>query len=98
MARSKGQAALDAAIQAAELYMAAAAQASTKPEGARLRRKCQELILYAERLKSGLASDLSPSEIIIREASKLHGNDFPPWHNDPPQTEFQPSSDGHLFE
>ncbi|KAF4120243.1 Calpain large subunit, domain III [Geosmithia morbida] len=96
--RSKGQPALDAAIRAVELYMAAAAQASIKSERARLRRKCQELIQYAERLKSQLASNMSPDEVIIKDASQLHGNDFPPWEGDPPETEFRVSSDGRLFE
>ncbi|KAL6850914.1 cysteine protease [Amphichorda felina] len=97
VAQSNDQEALDNAIRAAELYMSAAAKASTKAEGTRLRRKCQELIGYAERLKSKLIPKLSPEEVILRDASRLHGNSFPPWDSEPNETEFQYSPSGGLF-
>ena len=77
--------------------MSAAAKASTKAEGTRLRRKCQELIGYAERLKSKLIPRLSPEEVILRDASRLHGNSFPPWDNEPNETEFRYSPSEGLF-
>jgi hypothetical protein len=96
-ARSSGQEALDNVIRAVELYMSAAAQASTKAEGTRLRRKCRELIAYAEQLKSGLATKLSAEEVILEDASRLHGNNFPQWRSEPREAEFQPSPGGGLF-
>lgn len=77
--------------------MSAAAQASTKAEGTRLRRKCQELIRYAEQLKPQLAPRLSPEQAILRDASRLHGNSFPPWDREPHETEFQYSPSEGLF-
>lgn len=53
LARATGQVALNHAIHAAELYMRAAAEeATSKAEAARLRRKCKGLIAHAERLKA----------------------------------------------
>ena len=82
--------ALRHAIRAAELYMAAAGEASSKAEAARLRRRCQELILQAEKLKVKHATPCSPSvqPDILRRASRLHGNDFPPWEAYPLDDEF----------
>ncbi|PHH84375.1 hypothetical protein CDD83_2032 [Cordyceps sp. RAO-2017] len=81
LARSTGQEALGYAIQAAELYMAAADKASTAATATRLRRKCHDLIVHAERLKAQEATEaLSGYPDILRQASRLHGNDFPPWN------------------
>lgn len=77
--------------------MKAAAQATVKAEGARLRRKCEELIKHAERLKSELASAATPGDAIIRDASQLHGNSFPPWDAEPLETDFQTSPEASLF-
>lgn len=92
LARSRGdnRDALTYAIRAAELYMAAAGEAPSKSEAARLRRRCQELILYAEKLKAQQATPSSSSAQpeILRRASRLHGNDFPPWEADPLDGEF----------
>jgi calpain-7 len=90
VARSTGSAALDYAIAAAELYMKAAAAAKSSTDRNRLRMKCQELISYAERLKTGVlppdadvpcvTRPIPPEEAaILATASRLHGNSFPPW-------------------
>ena len=97
LSESTGQTALDHAIRAIELYMAAASQAQTSSEGTRLRRKCQELIQVAERLKADLGPPLLPGEAILRNASQLHGNSFPPWKQDPEETEFQLKTNGELY-
>ncbi|KAL7814889.1 cysteine proteinase [Trichoderma aethiopicum] len=94
LATSTGQKALDYAIQAAELYMRAAAEKGIgKDDAARLRRRCQQLIAHAERLKTQLtASPASPpadSLHILRGASRLHGSYYPPWSDDPPDAQFQ---------
>ncbi len=90
MAASSGKDALDHAIQAAELYMRAAGGAVNKLDAARFRRKCHELIAYAEQLKAQLAN---PGRLdrpdILQRSSRLHGNEFPPWENDPADVEFQ---------
>ena len=36
-------------------------------------------------------------QIILLEASKLHGCRFPPWKGDPEKTEFELVEDGVLF-
>ncbi|KAL6862135.1 hypothetical protein J3F83DRAFT_762829 [Trichoderma novae-zelandiae] len=94
LATSTGQKALDYAIQAAELYMRAAAERGVgKDDAARLRRKCQQLIAFAEQLKVQLtASPASPPTDglnILRAASRLHGSYYPPWSHDPPDAQFQ---------
>ena len=70
--------------------MRAASGAVNKTDAARFRRKCQDLIAHAEKLKAQLAkpSRLDGSDILNR-TSRLHGNDFPPWETDPLDTEFQ---------
>ncbi|KAL7787021.1 cysteine proteinase [Trichoderma ceciliae] len=94
LAASTGQKALEYAIQAAELYMRAAAEKGiSKDEGARLRRKCQQLIAFAERLKlrlsASLASPPGNGPTLLHGASRLHGSYYPPWTDDPPDAEFQ---------
>lgn len=49
---TSGQAALDHAIGAAELYMKAASQSASPAEKTRLKQKCSDLIKLAERLKN----------------------------------------------
>ncbi|KXJ94611.1 PALB protein [Microdochium bolleyi] len=49
---ASGQAALDHAIGAAELYMKAASQSTDPAEKTRLKQKCSDLIRLAERLKN----------------------------------------------
>ncbi|GJN85183.1 cysteine protease [Purpureocillium lilacinum] len=92
LARSSGQDALTYAIRAAELYMAAAGEASDKSDAARLRRRCRELIVHAEKLKAQIAAaaqpSLPPQPDILRRASRLHGNDFPPWSSHPSDDDF----------
>ncbi|CAM1502796.1 Fc.00g075720.m01.CDS01 [Cosmosporella sp. VM-42] len=90
IATSGGQAALDHTIRAADLYMRAASKATSKQDATRLRRKCQQLILEAERLKAALATSTSPSQSILQRTSRLHGNDFPPWTSEPLQDELHP--------
>ncbi|KAM4055400.1 calpain family cysteine protease [Hirsutella rhossiliensis] len=71
--------------------MAAAGEASTKAHAARLRRRCHELIVYAEKLKSQQAtlSQFIVQPGILVRASRLHGNDFPPWTAEPHDAEFE---------
>lgn len=68
--------------------MRAASGASSKQEAIRLRRKCQQLITEAERLKAALAASQSPSQSLLQKTSRLHGNDFPPWTIEPPEKDF----------
>ncbi|KAF0635355.1 hypothetical protein FPSE5266_09291 [Fusarium pseudograminearum] len=81
---SSGQAALDYTVQAAELYMRAAGEAPTKKDATRLRQKCQQLIAQAETLKAQLTQ--TPS--VLLRTSRLHGNLFPPWSNEPSSKDF----------
>lgn len=99
LARSSGTVALGHAIRAAELFMAAAGQASTKAHAARLRRRCRELIVLAEELKSQQVAafpSIDQPDILVR-ASRLHGNDFPPWTSDPGQDEFEARPGADLY-
>ncbi|KAG5936659.1 hypothetical protein E4U53_000177 [Claviceps sorghi] len=102
--KSGGRTALEHAIKAAELYMKAAEQVLDKVDAARLRQKCQEQIVYAEKLKARLApaapaaqspSTLSASKAsrILLQGSKLHKCDFPPWNQDPIPVEFERNLD-----
>ncbi|KIE00403.1 Cysteine protease rim-13, partial [Metarhizium majus ARSEF 297] len=98
-----GKDALNNAIKAAELYMRAAGEAASKTDAVRFRRKCQEMITYAERLKATLGGGAKPEELpamrpslseprsvsILRLGSKLHGNDFPIWQEGPGMDEFE---------
>ncbi|KAF5232042.1 hypothetical protein FANTH_13159 [Fusarium anthophilum] len=96
---SSGQAALDYAVQAAELYMRAAGEALTKKDAARLRLKCQQLIAQAEKLKA----ELTQTPSVLLRTSKLHSNLFPPWTKEPSDEEFQllpgdePFTDNAIF-
>jgi len=100
---SSGAAALGHAIKAAELYMQAAEAATNSAERNRLRRKCQNLIASAEKLKAAgqdagpprSSRDLPPGEeVILLRSSELHGNKFPPWRVNPASSAFalQPGS------
>ncbi|KAL6695266.1 cysteine proteinase [Trichoderma pleuroticola] len=98
LATSTGQNALDYAIQAAELYMRAAAEKGIgKDEASRRRRKCKQLIALAERLKSQLTAPSASSHAdgfnILQGASRLHGSYYPPWGEDPSDAQFQLGDD-----
>ncbi|KAF4456914.1 hypothetical protein F53441_1038 [Fusarium austroafricanum] len=82
---SSGQAALDYSVQAAELYMRAAGEASSKKDATRLRLKCQQLIGQAEKLKA----ELTQTPSLLLRTSQLHGNLFPPWSKEPSDRDFQ---------
>ncbi|EFY87495.1 calpain-7 [Metarhizium acridum CQMa 102] len=98
-----GKDALNNAIKAAELYMRAAGEAGSQPDAVRFRRKCREMITYAEKLKAALGGGAKPAELpatrpslsestsasILRLGSKLHGNDFPIWQEGPGIDEFE---------
>lgn len=85
-------------IRVAELYMQATREATTKTEAGRLRRKCQELIARAEKIKAQLSSKPPVAGYeILRSSSLLHGNEFPPWEADPDLEEFVLPRDGSLF-
>ncbi|KAG6004891.1 hypothetical protein E4U21_000618 [Claviceps maximensis] len=68
--RSDGRNALEHAIKAAELYMKAAEKEPNKVDAARLRQKCQEQIVYAEKLKAHFASTAST-------APTIHATQYP---------------------
>jgi hypothetical protein len=72
---------------------AAAERNISKEEAIRLRRKCQQLIAFAEQLKAQQsASSISPlgnGQNLLHGASRLHGNYYPPWSDDPLDAEFQ---------
>ncbi|KAM0336462.1 hypothetical protein ACHAPQ_004095 [Fusarium lateritium] len=82
---SSGQAALDHAVLAAELYMRAAGEAANKKDATRLRLKCQQLIAQAEKLKA----ELKQTPSILLQTSRLHANLFPPWSREPSDRDFQ---------
>ncbi|WZH42568.1 Calpain-like protease palBory [Fusarium acuminatum] len=82
---SSGQVALDHAVLAAELYMRAAGEAANKKDAARLRLKCQQLIVQAEKLKA----ELNQTPSILLQTSRLHANLFPPWSKEPSDRDFQ---------
>lgn len=65
--------------------MRAAGEAATKKDATRLRLKCQQLIAQAENLKAHLTK--TPS--ILLRTSRLHGNPFPPWSNEPSDHDFE---------
>ncbi|KAJ4159268.1 uncharacterized protein LMH87_008175 [Akanthomyces muscarius] len=98
-ATSTGKAALDYAIQAAELYMRAASSTSNRQDAARFRQRCKTLIAHAEKLKTELpkAPPGPNGSDILRQSSLLHGNEFPPWEKDPSDAEFQHQSGQQLF-
>ncbi|KFA65465.1 hypothetical protein S40285_00428 [Stachybotrys chlorohalonatus IBT 40285] len=87
IAGSRGAEALGHTIQAAELYMQAAGEATKKADATRLRRKCQQLIAHAEHLKGEL--NQGDGDPILHRSSRLHGNDFPAWASEPSDAEFQ---------
>ncbi|KAJ4192334.1 cysteine protease [Fusarium falciforme] len=98
IATSSGQAALDYAIQAADLYMRAAGEAATKRDATRLRLKCQQLITQAERLKAAITGH-QPTQppSLLQRTSRLHGNSFPPWSAEPTEKDFSLSSGDEPF-
>lgn len=72
---------------------AAAEKGISKEEAARFRRRCQQLIKFAEQLKSQLPAS-SPVTAknglgLLQGASRLHGNFYPPWSDDPLGAEFE---------
>lgn len=94
-----GREGLDYAIQAAELYMRAASNAPKKQDAARFRRRCKELIAYAEKLKTQLSKKHTAENgtDILQKASLLHGNEFQPWEKNPSEAEFQREAGQQLF-
>jgi calpain-7 len=97
IAQSRGQDALDATIQTIELYMKAAGEAPSKAEATRIRRKCQSLFTYAEKLKRDIDPLQFAEQQILREASRLHGNQFHQWRTEPLEHEFANPASGELF-
>ncbi|KAL6822122.1 hypothetical protein J3E69DRAFT_357195 [Trichoderma sp. SZMC 28015] len=102
LATSTGQNALDYAIQAAELYMRAAAEKGIgKEEASRRRRKCKQLVALAEQLKSQLKTPSASPDAdgfnILQGASRLHGSYYPPWGEDPSDAQFQLGDDMKPF-
>ncbi|KAJ9154823.1 Calpain-like protease palB/cpr-8 [Pleurostoma richardsiae] len=103
ISRSAGKEALDHAIAAAELYMKAVRDARTPADKSRLKRKCEELIATAERLKNPSTApapaqprgprnsrELPTAEKnILLRSSRLHGSIFPPWESDPSPSSFK---------
>lgn len=91
--------ALQHAIAAADFYMKAYTEATNATDRLRLRRKCREMITWAEQLKSKESGGtLSPptyrkitgeEETILRKSSYLHACLFPPWKSDPSDDVFE---------
>lgn len=70
--------------------MQAAAQAPSKADATRLRRKCQSLIALAEKLKANSTSSADAKELdLLDRSSKLHGNTFLRWESEPASDNFQ---------
>ncbi len=87
--------------------MRAAEKAATPSERTRLRRKCNEVIALAERLKANAKAATSrppvpestrrlstAEETIILKASKLHGKIFRPWEAPPDPKTFEDGASG----
>jgi calpain-7 len=100
MFKATGDAALQHAISAAELYMKAARETTVQADKMRFKQKCKELIAHAERLKQPPPPppDLTPKQsrelptaekTILLRSSKLHGAIFPPWEVEPADHVFQ---------
>ncbi|RNJ55248.1 cysteine protease [Verticillium nonalfalfae] len=91
--------ALQHAIASADFYMKAYAEATNATDRLRLRRKCREMITWAEQLKSkepgGISSPptyrkiTGEEEAILRKSSYLHACFFPPWQSDPSDDVFE---------
>lgn len=98
--------ALRHATTAAEAYMNACAEARGAGPRSHLRQKAKEMLDLAERLKKShvpaksapathhLRQITSEEQDILRRASRLHGNDFPPWQSNPPEDAFRPAQGG----
>ncbi|KAK1751923.1 hypothetical protein QBC47DRAFT_405929 [Echria macrotheca] len=113
MAQARGDEALQHAIAAAELYMQAAAKASSAAERVRLSRRSNDVIMLGERLKANAKAAAAASrppvpestrllttaeKTIVLKASRLHGNVFPPWESPPDPAVFsQPGTDGDAY-
>lgn len=95
------------AIAAADLYMQAAGKARAPEDRKRFTRKCADLIALGERLKANAKSASSASrppvpestrplttaeKTAVLEASRLHGNVFPPWERAPAPESFSDAS------
>ncbi|KAG7102670.1 Calpain-like protease palB/cpr-8 [Verticillium longisporum] len=91
--------ALQHAIAAADFYMKVYAEATNATDRLRLRRKCREMITWAEQLKSKESGGTSSpptyrkitgeEETILRKSSYLHACFFPPWQSDPSDDVFE---------
>lgn len=94
---------MEHAIAAADLYMQAAGQTKIPEDRKRFRRKFADLIALGERLKANAKAASSASrpavpestrilttaeKTAILEASRLHGNVFPPWERVPAPESF----------
>jgi hypothetical protein len=77
--------------------MRAASETKEKARAAGLRRKCKELIARAEILKRSLSTANPRVDTIIQGASRLHGNDFPPWDSEPRKDEFSVESGAQTY-
>lgn len=79
--------------------MRAASNTPNKQDAARFRRRCRELIAYAEKLKTQLSNDPTAENgsDILQKASLLHGNEFQPWDKNPSEAEFQREAGQQLF-
>ena len=79
--------------------MQAASNAASKADAARFRRKCQEFIAQAEKIKSTLPKAPQVAGFdILQGSSRLHDNIFPPWDKDPEDQEFQLPPSQKMFE
>lgn len=79
--------------------MGAAQSASTKQDASRFRRRANDLIVYAEKLKPQLPKTPAGHNVsdILFKSSVLHGSKFPPWESEPSESEFTHKSGQNLF-
>ena len=77
--------------------MKAAAEAPSKAEATRIRRKCQSLFTHAEKLKKDIDPLQFAEQQILRDASQLHGSQFHQWRTEPSEHEFELSASSEPF-
>lgn len=98
---SSGEAAFDAAVEAAELYMQAMQLTNNRTDRARLSAKCKKMLSRSEQLRGDRSQPIDPEypvskralttreKIILVEGTKLNGFKFPIWEHDPDPAEFE---------
>lgn len=98
---SSGEAAFNAAVEAADLYMQAMQLTSNRTDRTRLSAKCNEMLSRSEQLRGDRSRPIdlehpvskraltTREKIILVEGTKLNGFKFPIWEHDPDPAEFE---------